>query len=191
MKEIRYYASQDELGVKKGQRVYPREEVLKIMNPEARATFSNHLFSNKKFFAPTKWDPSGWIYVDNTNPPIRKEIDIPEKDLFREWLAKEKKEIGEKEWTEIGHAEWKIYEKVLAKYEEIHGKPAEEPKTQPKTKKVFSLEKWVEKRMKAHQYGTVSKWFETLRGADGQTREEIDIDCFVYEPDLFIEVEDK
>ena len=68
----------------------------------------------------------------------------------------------------------------------------------PKTKLVFSLEKWVEKRMKregADGAKYIAEYYDKFKAYDGKTKEEIskknDLLRILDEPDLFVEVEVK
>jgi len=65
----------------------------------------------------------------------------------------------------------------------------------PKTKLVFSLEKWVEKRMKTDGAKYVVKYYDEIKPYDGKTKEEIsrkdDLLKILTEPDLFVELEVK
>jgi len=223
----RYYASQDELGIKKGQRVYPREEALKMMNEKNRVVHMRGEFLNDKFFAKCK--DGGWIIVLNENVPIC--VD-DEKDAFREWLVKEISNAPQ------GYSHDRFTAVMaLKKYDELNDNAPQEPKPlfevgekvvsvvngetgivleirkdkdgygyrlerllgiipesylrkAPKTKLVFSLEKWVEKRMKfcgaKHVVEHIVNWIKE----DGKTVDEMYDGKGYYssEPDLFVEV---
>jgi hypothetical protein len=88
-------------------------------------------------------------------------------------------------------AEYEISE-VITAYRLNHKNPmlvfaAEELHPLPKTKKVFSLEKWVEKRMKSDGAKWIIQNIEEVRKHDGKPDGEL-VKDYCLEPDLFIEV---
>lgn len=234
-----YFASVDELGIKKGQQVYPRKEAFEMMDKETRRWYTFKRFSNYEYFSPYYLPKFGWTYVSNNNVPFC--VETKDKDLFKEWLVR-------------GTGSQNLYTRdyILLKYDELNGKAPQEPKPAPKfevgdeviatgcggektrgkvlqvyntpfgirydvcmkttgiismswqeyelslapkTKLVFSLEKWVEKRMKTDGAGFVVQYYETAKVYKGLTNDEIesffDQGNYSDEPDLFVEVESK
>jgi hypothetical protein len=234
-----YYATEDEMFVKKGQQVWPREEALKMMDETGRRLCN--FLREYLFWAKTNNDIYEWIRVQNSNIPLC--VETSDKDEFREWL------VGV-----IGNGHIYGLLDVMEKYDQLHGhvaEPQEQPKPlepepnpepkfkvgdnvvdkngkkfvvksfteilgnykyfsekmgfggigayeeklqlAPKTKLVFSLEKWVEKRYKIcgakHVAEHITNWIKE----DGKTVDEIYGGKGYYssEPDLFVEVEDK
>ena len=65
---------------------------------------------------------------------------------------------------------------------------ASEIRLAPKTKKVFSLEKWVEDRMKLYGAGKVIKFIDLYRLFDGKEESELN-PVLEYPENCFVEVE--
>ena len=225
-----YFASKNEIGVKKGQQVWPREEVLKMMSAEEKFQSRIHgCCSGDVFFTKNCSGSGNWIYVKNENVPFC--VETKDKDLFKEWLVR-------------GTGSQNLYTRdyVLAKYDELHGTPKEEPKPEPKfkvgekviyqeigifeiatviynyskkayeytfkeyafliaseneivpkpkTKLVFSLEKWVEKRMKVNGAKYIVENIGDWISYDGHTVSFFSVLETLYDtdPDLFVEVQ--
>lgn len=110
----KYYASQDELGIIKGQRVYPREEAMKMANEDDRDTISRHL--GVKFWGyRDDLKENGFISVFSNHVPT-----CVETDAFREWLESEVQRTG----NETSTVRYQAYSHILAKYDELNGTTA-------------------------------------------------------------------
>jgi hypothetical protein len=228
-----YFASKNEIGIKKGQQVYPRKEAFEMMDEETRRWYS--LYSNYEYFSPYYLPKFGWTYVSDNNVPIC--VD-DEKDAFREWLV-----------HGIGSQNIYTRDYILLKYDELNGKAPQEPKPTPKfevgdeviatgcggektrgkvlkvyntpfgirydvcmktigiisqswqeyelslapkTKLVFSLEKWVEKRMKVNGAKYIVENIGDWKSYDGHTVSFFSVLETLYDtdPDLFVEAEE-
>jgi len=223
-----YYATEDEMFVKKGQQVWPREEAIKGF------TKPSSLFGDYAFWTIANNSMGGWVHVNKENIPLC--VETADKDEFREWLVgvirnghiyglldvmekydalhapqpapQEPKplfEVGEKVVSAVNGETGIVLE--IRKDKDGYGYRLERllgiiPESclrkSPKTKLVFSLEKWVEKRMKGWGAGFIVSAFGTVKGFGGKTKEQItketqvgDHYMFLDEPDLFVEVEDK
>jgi hypothetical protein len=222
-----YFASKNEIGIKKGQQVYPRKEAFEMMDEETRRWYS--MYSNYEYFSPYYLPKFGWTYVSDNNVPIC--VD-DEKDAFREWLV-----------HGIGSQNIYTRDYILLKYDELNGKAPQEPKPtpkfkvgekviyqeigtfeiatviynyskkayeytfkecpyliigeneivpKPKTKLVFSLEKWVEKRMKVNGAKYIVENIGDWKSYDGHTVSFFSVLETLYDtdPDLFVEAEE-
>jgi len=234
----KYYASADELGIKKGQQVWPREEALKMNNGWAKGNvecFSGYAFWGEDLSSSFK----RWEFVCPRNEPICIETpDEPQIDLFREWLVSNRTgyavsmntvlgkydeingipapqepkplfEVGEKVNSNFTHESVKVEicdrrfkdgkwvyivfsktKETKMIYNEV---PESELRKLPKTKFVFSLEKWVEWAMKENGAKFVVDHYDIEKRYVGMTQEEV---CHKYglvpsNKPIYVEVEVK
>jgi len=180
-----YFASADEMFVKKGQRVYPREEAVKMIVAKGLTGLTS-MFDSHAFWTMVNDGIDGWVYIEDKNVPTC--VETEDKDAFREWLeAESKKPYG------AG------CEPILSKYDELHdvktsfatgeelpkqkpvpseAKKAEQPKPLFEVGETISLTATKFKYVVESRCFENNKWFYTVRSSNGITIEDMNEQFF-------------